>query len=84
MEIMGQARIKEVSIAGVGKTALYIMLNELVTMKDGPSFEGMMKEDSLREDLPMIGGSPMVLDEEQLMEPRMKRPQKAEDEEDRP
>ena len=39
MEIMGQAKVKEVFVAGMGKPALHVTLNEPVTMKDGPSLE---------------------------------------------
>ena len=59
MEIMGKANVKEVFVAGMGKPALYITLNDPVTMKDGSS----SGKDMPREDMPVVG-SPMVLDEE--------------------
>ena len=59
METVGQAKLKEVFVAGMEKPTLHISLNDPVTMKDGSSFG----EDLPREDVPMVG-SLMVLDEE--------------------
>ena len=76
----GSSQVKDVSVAGMGNPALHVTLNELVTTKDGPSFE---EKDLQREDLLMIG-SPMLLDKEQRLEQRMKRLKEAEDEDNGP
>lgn len=59
IEIIGQAKVKEVFVTNMGKPALYITLNDPITMKKGSTFG----EYSLRGDVPMVG-SPMVLNEE--------------------
>ena len=79
VEIMGQAKMKEVFVVGMEKPALHITLNDLVTIKEGSTFG----EASLRGDV-LIIGSPMVLDEEQQIERMKKRPRELEDEEDEP
>lgn len=79
MEIMDQAKVKEVFVAGIGKLALHVTLDEPVATKDGPSLEERTKKGSPREDVSMIGGSVMVLDEEQRLEQRMKRPREVKD-----
>ena len=60
MEIMGQTKVKEMFMADMEKTALYITLNDLVTTKDGSTFG----EESPRGDVPMVV-TPIVLNEEQ-------------------
>lgn len=76
MEIMGEANVKEVFVAGMGKPALYIILNNPVTIMDRSSF----RENMPREDVPVVG-SPMMLDKEQRV---IKRPREVEDGEDEP
>ena len=84
MEIMGQANVVEVFVTGMEESAFHITIEKPSIMKNGSSFGEMAKEDLPKEEVPILEGSPMLLDKGKHLKQRMTKVREDEDEDDGP
>ena len=84
MKMTGQTCIRETFAIGMEKPTFCISLHEAVVKEIEPPSEEIIIEDSSKEDLPTIGGSPVMLDGKEWLGKRLKRSRKDEDDDEGP